>query len=150
MFVPFWRVFIRSTAVRRAPADSPQLCKEVWMPVWNKGGQRNREGEMKVRRRRNRKVRAVERDAVSVGKRTKKDRRETARPISSLHLHLRPRPRPPPFHAAWCPSFNRLCEVTVDVTWGLFKAVCKWYSSKKDGKIKKDQITVEDTNATLN
>lgn len=49
--LPFWRVFIRSIAATRAPADIPQLFKEVWMPGWNKVGQRNRAGKMKGAKR---------------------------------------------------------------------------------------------------
>ena len=50
--LPFWGVFIRSTAVTRAPADSPQLFKEIWMPGLKQGRAQEKRGRQKEGRRR--------------------------------------------------------------------------------------------------
>lgn len=163
----FRGVFIRSTAVTRAPADSPQLFKEIWMPGLKQGRAQEKRGRQKEDKEgKKRRARAAGRDASTsrgmarVEWRTGWIRREgeagTEGGGQESNKHRVPflpfKARLPAFHA-WPPaqkekvtsSFERwLCEVC---DWR--EAVCKCHGSKKRMERWKDKTAAEDSNASL-
>lgn len=127
-------VFIRSTAVIRAPANCPQLFKDVWMRGWYKGGRKilGKEPLVVARRTADEGERWHRRNNVSESGRWQKGRSRrpekynTRCPISLLH----PQPSPPCLTACAANSHvvkpKAKCEAL-----GLVNEVCRGYSSKR-------------------
>lgn len=153
--LPFRGVFIRSTAVTGAPADSPQLFKVSWMPGLKQGRalkKRGRQKEDKEGKKTSESSRKgcfyVKRDDSSGMTNELNQEREreagTEGGGQESNKHRVPflpfKPQTSCISASDVLIQRRLCEVR---DWR--KAVCKCHGLKKgwrDGKIKQQQRTV--------